>query len=180
MATVPYEQVTQKNKTADVSITYNGEDDSPGEKLWLSTTTLPNTVVNTKSVVANQQDRDVLEQRIVDAGEALYGDYNLYTEEGFGVDSSVPPLVIVGDGSEALAVTNGNTASIDIADFVADGRTPYQYAIDAASVIDNGTAEMVSSALQYTATSVGSDTITVDVTDRDGQTVSIDVVVTVS
>jgi hypothetical protein len=87
MATLPAEQVTQRNKTGDVSITYDGQDDSPGEKLWLSTTTLPYTVVDTKSVVANQQDRDTLEDRIVAAGEAAYGDYDLFAEEGIGTDT---------------------------------------------------------------------------------------------
>lgn len=179
MATLPAEQVTQRNKTGDVSITYNGEDDSPGEKLWLSTTTLPYTVVDTKSVVANQQDRDTLEDRIVAAGEAQYTDVDLYATEGIGVNGLEQPLVIIGDGSEAMAVANGTTETLDIADFVTGGYQPLSYAIGAGT-IDNGTATMVGSVLQYAATSVGSDTVTVEVTDRGGTQVDIDVVVTVS
>lgn len=180
MATLPAEQVTQRNKTADVSITHDGRDDSPGEKLWLSTTTLPYDVVNTKSVLVNQQDRDVLEARIVAAGEAQYGDYDLFAEEGIGVSGLEQPLVIIGDGSEVLAVGNGTTETIEISDFVDGGYTPLSYAVDGTATIDNGTATMVGSVLQYSATSVGSDTVPVIVTDADGNTVTIDVEVTVS
>lgn len=180
MATVPYEQVTQRNKTADVSIAYNGEDDSPGEKLWLTTTTLPNTIVNTKSVVSNQQDRDTLEARIVAAGEAKYSDIDLYATEGIGVNGLTQPLVIIGDGSEAMAVADETTETLDIGDFVAGGYQPLAYAIEDGATVDNGTATMVGSVLNYAATSAGSDTVPVVVTDRDGNTVTIDVVVTVS
>ena len=180
MATVPYEQVTQKNKTADVSITYNGEDDSPGEKLWLTTTTLPNTIVNTKSVVGNQQNRTTLEDRIVTAGEALYTNVDLYATEGIGVNGLEQPLVIIGDGSEAMSVADDTTETIDIGDFVAGGYQPLAYAIDDEATVDNGTATMVGSVLSYAATSAGSDTVPVIVTDRGGNTVTVSVVVTVS
>jgi hypothetical protein len=164
-----------------VSITYNGEDDSPGEKLWLTTTTLPNTIVNTKSVISNQQNRDTLEDRIVAAGEAKYGDIDLYATEGIGVDGLEQPLVIIGDGSETLAVANSQAKTLDISDFVTGGYRPLAYEIDDGATIDNGAAVMIGSVLQYTGgTTDGSDTVPVIVTDRVGNTVTVSVVVTVA
>lgn len=180
MTTLPAEQVTQRNHTADVSITYDGRDDSPGEKLWLSTTTQPYTVVDTKSVISNQQDRDTLEDRIVAAGESKYGDYDLFDEEGIGTNGLPQPLVLVGDGTEALAVADEATETLDISDFVTGGYDPLSYAIDGAATIDNGTATMIGSVLQYTGTGAGSDTIPVNVTDGDGNSVTVTVTVTVS
>lgn len=180
MATLPAEQVTQRNKTGDVSITYDGRDDSPGEKLWLSTTTLPYTVVDTKSVVSNQQDRDTLEDRIVAAGEAQYVDVDLYATESIGVDGLTQALVVVGDGSEALTVANGETETLDISQYVDGGYTPLTYTIDAASEDGNGTYTMIGSYLQAEWGSAGSDSIIVDVADRDGNEVTITVAVTLS
>ena len=181
MATLPAEQVTQRNKIGDVSIVYDYHDDSPGEKIWLSTTTLPYTVVNTKATAVNQQDRDVLEARIVAAGEAAYTDYDIYTEEGYGYNSNSQPLVIVGDGTETLAVSVSTTATKDIAPYVTGGYEPLTYTIDAAAEDDFGTSTMIGSVLQYVAgAGAGADTVPVMVTDTDDNTVTITVTVTVS
>jgi hypothetical protein len=179
MATLPAEQVTQRNKVGIVSITGSTRDGSAGETLWMSTTTLPYTVVNTKSVVSDQLVRDVMEDRIMAAEAAIYTDYDIYTEEGFGYDSNAQPLVIVGDGSEVLAVADDTTETIDMSDFVTGGYQPLVYTIGAGT-IDNGTASMIGSVLQYVATSAGSDSVNVVVTDRDGNTVTVICVVTVS
>jgi hypothetical protein len=180
MATLPAEQVTQRNKTADVSIVSGYQNDAPGEKLWLSTTTLPYTVVNTKSVVSNQQDRDELEARIVAAGEAAYTDLDLYGE-GIGFKDGTEPLVVLGDGTEALAVANDATGTIDIDDYVNGGYKPLTFEIDSEATIDNGTATMLGSVLQYVGSETdGSDTVPVIVTDREGNTVTVTVTVTVA
>ena len=175
------EQVTQRNKRADVSITYDGRDDSPGEKLWLTTTTHPYDIVNTKSVAGNQQDRDTLEDRIVTAGETAYGDYDLYAEEGIGVDGLDQALVIIGTGDVALAVANNDTETVDLSDYVTGGYTPLDYEIDAAAEDEYVTSTMIGSVLQVVSgASDGADTIPVNVTDRDGNTVQLTVTATVA
>lgn len=88
MATLPLEQVTQRNTRAQVAVTYDRRIDSPGITLWLSTTTLPYTVVNTATVAAGEDTWAEIDATIVAAGEAAYTDYNLFTEEGLGVDTT--------------------------------------------------------------------------------------------
>lgn len=181
MATVPRNFITQTSKTNDVSITYDGQDDSPGEKLWLATYTPPETVVDTKSVVTNQQDRDVLEARIVAAGEAAYTDLDLYATEGIGVASLDQPLTLIGDGAETLTVANGETEALDLSAFVAGGYQPLTYTIDTdTSETGNGTYAVAGSVLQATWGSAGSDSVVVDIADRDGTTVTVTVAVTLS
>lgn len=89
MATLPLEQVTQRTRTADVSITFDNREASPGEKLWLSTRTGFDSIVDTKSVVTNQKDRQVMEDRINAAGATAYPATNLNTKYGYG-DTYVP------------------------------------------------------------------------------------------
>ncbi len=180
MAILPQEQVTQRNKRGDVSITYNSREDAPGEKLWLSTTTLPYEVVMTKSVLVNQQDRDVLEARLVAAGEAQYDDYNLFTEAGAGSSSNPQPLVLVGSGTVTQTQVINTTKTVDLDPFVDGGYEPLTYAIGTGT-FTQGTPTMVGTYFRFVAgATAGSDTVPVIVTDRGGNTVTITVTATVT
>lgn len=183
MATLPIEQVLQSNKINDVSITYDLRFDSPGEKLWLSTFTPPQGVVATKSVVSDQLVWQTMIDRIDAAGVAAYGDYDIYASGNGGVVTNPNPLATVGDGTETLSAANSVVTTKDIAPYVAGGRTPYSYAISDDSVIDltGASAAMAGSVLEYTSGAVdGTDVVVVDVTDGFGDTVQVEVTVTVA
>ncbi len=180
MATVSQELLVQRTKTAIVAITSGIQDDAPGETLWMTTTTLPYTIVTTKAVAANQLDRQVMEDRIVAAGDALYGDYNLYTEEGFGYNGLSQPLVVVGDGSEANSQVINTTETVDMDPFFIGGYEPLVYTIGAGT-FDNGVPSMIGSVFQFVANGVaGSDSVPVLATDRDGTSKTVTMVVTVT
>lgn len=174
MATLPMEQVTQRAKIGVVQISDGTADTTIGETLWLSTTTLPETVVNTKSVVSDQLNRDTLEARVMaDFGEEI--------EAPGGEDISSQELAKLGDTT--LAVGNNATAGKDIAPFVVGGFTPLVYTLDASSVIDlaGASAEVVGTTLLYTAAATdGTDTAVVRVTDSTGEYVLVTVAVTVA
>lgn len=183
MATLPIEQVLQSNKTNDVSIVFDSRFDSPGEKLWLATFTPPQTVVATKSVVSDQLVWQTMVDRINAAGAAAYDDYDIFASGNGGVLTNPNPLATVGDGTETLAAANSVVTTKDIAPYVAGGRTPYSYAIGAASVIDltGASAAMAGSILEYTSGAVdGTDVVVVEVTDGFGDMVTVEVTVTVA
>lgn len=65
MAVLPAEQVTQRSGIGLVSVTHSRNDNSPMETYWHSTTNqATNDVALTKAVAANQQDRQVVEDRL--------------------------------------------------------------------------------------------------------------------
>lgn len=65
MAVLPAEQVTQRSGIGVVGITHSIKSNSPSETYWLSTTNqATNDVTLTKAVAANQQDRQVVEDRL--------------------------------------------------------------------------------------------------------------------
>ncbi len=71
MATLSQELLLGRNaKTHHVAIAATNKADALAETLWLMTTTLPYTAVATKSVAANQTDRQVLEDRIMAGANA--------------------------------------------------------------------------------------------------------------
>lgn len=180
MATVSQELLVQRTRTAIVAITSGGQDDAPGETLWMTTTTAPYTIVDTKSVLANQQVRQVLEDRIVAAGDARYGDYNLYTQEGVGYNGLAQPLSIVGDGSEANSQVISTTETVDMDPFFIGGYEPLVYSIGTGT-FPNGVPSMIGSVFQFVANAtVGTSTVPVIATDRDGTTKTVTMVVTVT
>ena len=182
MAVLPIEQVTQRNRTGDVSIVHdlNASATGTGEKLWLSTLTFPNTIVNTKSVVANQQVYATMETRITNAGVAAQGAKNLYTL-GNGSLSNPEPLTLIGDGSEAFTVSAAaGPYYYDVDAFVEGGFQPLTMTIHNTSETSNGTYSVKGLVLVADGTSAGTDTIQLDITDRDNTTVRLVVVVTVS
>lgn len=177
MATVPYEQVTQRNKTADVSITDGSEDTLIGEKYWLSTTSLPDAVVNTKSVHGNQANRDTVEDRVMAGHNAATNLHDL----GIGEAYVSYPVTIVGTGVVTASMANSATASTNIAQYVFGTQKPFTYEIDESSEDDFVTSTMIGSVLQYVSgTSDGTDTILVNVTDQGGSSVQVTVNVTVA
>jgi hypothetical protein len=174
MATLPAEQVTQRAKINVVQITDGTEDTTIGETLWLSTTTLPYTVVNTKSVVSDQLVRQTLEDRVM---------ANFYDDKDIdgGTDVSGQQLAKLGDTT--LAAASNVTTAKDISPFVSGGFTPLVYTLDATSVIDlaGASAVMAGDTLLYTAgAAVGTDSAVVRVTDQAGDYVLITVAVTVA
>lgn len=177
MATVPFEQVTQPYKTGDVSITDGRDDTTIGERLWLSTRTGWDTIVNTKSVITsaggtNQTDRDALEARVM----ANFGAEQVV--EG-GEDTSLGALSKIGDTT--LSAANNATTTKDIESFVAGNYTPFVYWVDDASEDDFGTSTMTGSTLQYASgASDGADTVLVNVRDQKGFEVQVTVTVTVT
>lgn len=172
MATLPAEQITQPYKTGDVSITDGTEDTLIGERYWLSTTTLPYTVVNTKSVAVNQANRDTVEGRVM----ANFGNEQVIPG---GEDVSLGQLVKV--GNTTLSATNNATVTKDIAPFVAGNYSPFVYWVDAASEDDFGTSTMTGSTLKYASgASDGADTVLVNVRDSKGFEVQVTVTVTVA
>ncbi len=180
MATVSQEQLVQRTKTAIVAITYDGQDNSPGETLWMTTTTAPYTIVTTKAVAANQLDRQVMEDRIVAAGVAQYGAINLYTTEGIGYNGLAQPLVVVGDGSEVNSQVINTTETVDMDPFFIGGYEPLVYTIGAGT-FDNGVPTMIGSVFQFVANGVaGSDSVPVIATDRGGTAKTVTMVVTVT
>lgn len=186
MATLPAEQVTQRNGTAAVGITYDTRLDSPGELLWMSTTTLPYTVVVTKDVAGDQLDRDVLEARILAAGLAAYDDYDV---SDYGTTNGYQPLVSVGAGTLAISLANSQTKNTDLSIAFDGGRGTIVYTkgtvTDATSVlIGTGAAKAVITG-SYVATTAhavndGTATFTVTATDADGATATCAVTVTVA
>lgn len=174
MATLPAEQVTQRNKIGIVSITDGSEDTTVGETLWMSTTTLPYTVVNTKSVVSDQLVRQTLEDRVM---------ADFYDDKDAPGGQDVSGLELVKLSDTTLAAANSTITSKDIAPFVSGGFGTLAYTLDASSVIDlaGASAVVVGSVLQYTSGAVdGTDSAVVRVTDSAGEFVLVTCVVTVA
>lgn len=181
MATLPKEQVTQRDTKATVTITPGTEGDA-GHVQWLSTTTLPYTVVNTTSVTASY---DTLAE--IDAVRATYdatagAEQDLYADHGIGYPSIEQPLAVLGDGTEALAVANSETESLDISQYVTGGYQPLSYTLDDSGIdTTDVSATMVGSVLQVTAGATdGTDTAVITVADRDGNEVEITIAITVA
>lgn len=174
MATLPMEQVTQRAKIGVVQISDGSEDTTIGETLWLSTTTLPYTVVNTKSVVSDQLVRDTLEDRVM---------ANFYADKDIAGGDDVSGMALAKLGDTTLAAANSTTTAKDISPFVSGGFEPLVYTLDATSVIDvaGASAVMAGDTLLYTAGATdGTDTAVVRVTDQAGDYVLITVAVTVA
>lgn len=172
MATLPVEQVTNPSKTSDVSITDGTFDTTIGERYWLSTTTLPYTVVNTKAVAVNQADRDTVEGRVM----ANFGVEKVI--EG-GEDVSLGALEKI--GNTTLSGGNNTTVTKDISAFVAGNYKPFVYWVDDSSEDDYGTSTMTGSILQYTSgASDGSDDVVINVRDQKGFEVQVTCVVTIA
>jgi CRISPR/Cas system-associated exonuclease Cas4 (RecB family) len=89
MATLPQEQITVRSHTADVSVSFDGQKESPSEKVWLATRTGYDTVVDTKATASDQKDPVVFEARLQAAGAAAYPPKNLHSLYGYG-DQWVP------------------------------------------------------------------------------------------
>ena len=174
MATLPAEQVIQRSNINVVQISDGTPDTDLGETLWLSTTTLPYTVVNTKSVVSDQLVRDTLEARVM----ADFGDE---IDAPGGEDVSSQALAKL--SNTTLAAANSTTTGKDISPFVVGGFTPLVYTLDASSVIDLAgcSAEVVGTTLLYTSGATdGTDSAVVRVTDATGEYVLVTVAVTVA
>lgn len=174
MATLPAEQVIQRVAINVVQISNGLPTATDGETLWLSTTTQPYTVVNTKSVVSDQLVRDTLETRI------MANFYNDRTAEG-GTDVSSYELAKLGDTT--LAAANSTVTAKDISPFVSGGFEPLVYSLDASSVIDLAgcSAVVQGDTLLYTSGATdGTDSAVVRVTDNTGDFVLITVAVTVA
>lgn len=177
MATLPAEQITQPYKTGDVSISDGTLDTLIAQRLWLSTTTLPYTVVNTKSVAADQDTPSEL-LTLSDTVDAGLDDAQ--TVPG-GEDVSDQALVKL--GNTTLAAANSAITTKDISAFVVGGFGTLHYSIDATSVVDLAgcTAEMAGHTLVYTSgVTDGTDSVVVRVTDDAGEYVLITVAVTVA
>jgi hypothetical protein len=177
MATVAYEQVTQPYKIGDVSITDGTDESLIGQRLWLSTTTLPNTVVNTKAVAADQDTPSEL-LTISDTVDAELDDEE--TVPG-GEDVSDQGLVKLGDTT--LSAANSAITTKDISAFVAGGFGTLHYSLDDTSVIDLAgcSAQMAGEILVYTSAATdGTDSAVVRVTDDAGEYVLVTVAVTVA
>ena len=181
MATLPAEQVTQRNAKCTVAFSA-GNDEDAGVQQWLSTTTLPYTVVNTSSVNASYDTpAEILAgMETLDATAATEIDLN--ADFGIGYPSIDQPLAILGDGNEALAVANSETESLDISQFVVGGYLPLTYTLDDSAIDTAGvSASMVGSVLQVTAGATdGTDTAVITVSDADGNEVEITVAITVA
>jgi hypothetical protein len=165
MATVPQEQVTQRNNKATVSITA-GTDDDAGILQWLTTT---DTLAELEAAYAT-----------LDAAAAT--EFDIHAELGYGEDVSDQGLVKLGNTTLAADNVAGSIATKDISAFVAGGFGTLHYAIDATSQADFGTSVMAGDTLVYTTTDTdtGADTVVVNVTDDTGEQVQVTVEVTVS
>lgn len=181
MATLPAEQVTQRNSKCTVAFSA-GTDEDAGIQQWLSTTTLPYTVVNTSAVGASYDTPTEILTAFDTLDAAAHTDIDLNAEFGIGYPSIEQPLAVIGDGTEALAVANSETESLDISQFVVGGYLPLSYTLDDTLVDTAGvSASMVGSVLQVTAGATdGTDTAVVTVADRDGNEVEITVAITVA
>jgi hypothetical protein len=180
MATLPAEQVTQRNSKCTVAYSA-GDPELAGRVQWLTTTTLPYTVVNTTSVSASYDTAAEIEADMAAMDEAASTPVDLHADYGYGDDVSGNTLVKVGDTT--LAAANSVTTTKDISPFVAGGFGTLNYAIDDSSVIDlaGASATMAGDTLLYTAGATdGTDTVVVAVTDDTGQSVLVTVAVTVA
>jgi hypothetical protein len=177
MATVAYEQVTQPYKIGDVSITDGTDESLIGQRLWLSTTTLPNTVVNTKAVAADQDTPSEL-LTLSDTVDA-----NLDDEQTVPGGDDISDQVLVKLGDTTLSAANNAITTKDISAFVAGGFGTLHYSLDDTSVIDLAgcSAQMAGDTLVYTSAATdGTDSAVVRVTDDAGEYVLITVAVTVA
>jgi hypothetical protein len=174
MATLPAEQVTQRAKINVVQISDGSEDTTIGETLWLSTTTLPYTVVNTKSVVSDQLVRQTLEDRVM---------ANFYDDKDIEGGDDVSGMTLAKLGDTTLSALNSTVTAKDISPFVSGGFAPLVYTLDATSVIDLAgcSAVVQGDTLLYTSGATdGTDSAVVRVTDQAGDFVLITVAVTVA
>ena len=181
MATVPQEQVTQRNNKATVSITA-GTDDDAGILQWLTTTVLPVTVTNTTAVSASYDTAAELEAAYATLDAAAATEFDIHDELGYGDDVSDQVLVKLGNTTLTADNVAGSIATKDISAFVAGGFGTLHYAIDATTQADFGTSQMAGSVLVYTTTDTdtGADTVVVNVTDDTGESVQVTCEVTVS
>lgn len=182
MATVPMEQVTQRNHKANVSFTAGTEDDA-GVSQWLSTTVLPVTVTNTAAVHANYDTpAEILAaMAVLDTTAATAVD--LYADFGIGSSGFIQPLIVLGTGSVPLAVPNDTAVvTLNIAPYVTGGVGPLTYEIDGDAEDDFGTSTMVGSVLRYEGSDdgAGADTIPINISDQSGSSVTVVVTATVS
>lgn len=179
MATLPAEQVTQRNSKCNVSFT-PGDDETAGVLQWLSTTTLPYTVVNTSAVSASYDTEAEIDAAMATMDATAAEDFDL-SGIGFGEDVSDQGLVKLGDTT--LSAANNASSTKDISAFVAGGFGTLHYAIDDSSVIDvaGASAVMAGDTLVYTAGATdGTDSVVVAVTDDAGESVLVTVAVTVA
>lgn len=177
MATVPREQVTQKAKTNDVSITDGTNTGTAGQRFWLATRDGWDAVTNTKTVAS---DQDTLDERL--ALDATV-DAPLYVAKVVGNGENVSDKNLVKIGDTTLSAANSTNTTKDIKPFVAGGFGSLNYSIDATSVIDLAgcSAKMAGSTLVFTSGATdGTDVVQVRVTDDSGVYVLVKVDVTVA
>jgi hypothetical protein len=181
MATVPQEQVTQRNNKATVTVT-PGDEETLGHVQWLTTTVLPVTVTNTTAVAAAYDTPAEILAVMATYDTAMSAEQDLNADFGIGYPSIDQPLAVVGDGTEALAVANNETENLDISAFVVGGYQPLTYTLDDALVDTAGvTATQIGSVLSVTAGATdGTDTAVITVTDADDNEVEITVAITVA
>jgi hypothetical protein len=181
MATVPQEQVTQRNNKATVSITA-GTDDDAGILQWLTTTVLPVTVTNTSAVSASYDTPAELEAAYATLDAAAATEQDLHADFGFGDDVGDQILVKLGNTTLTADNVAASVATKDISAFVAGGFGSLHYAIDATTQADFGTSVMAGKTLVYTTTDTdtGADTVVINVTDDTGTQVQVTCEVTVA